>query len=251
MSPFSLAGQTALITGGGTGIGLGIAQAFIEAGARVALVGRREAELQSAINTLGSAAIFEVGDITCPEAQIDIVSAVGSRLGSISILVNSAGIHLKKPALDTTDAEMRSMLETHVIGAFGLTKLVARDMLNKGSGNILFIASMASFLSIPMITAYSTAKSAGLGMVRSLAAELSPRGIRVNAIAPGWIETPMLRTALNGDPDRAQRIISRTPLKRFGNPHDIGWAAVYLCSPAAAFVTGTVLTVDGGASTGF
>ncbi len=110
---------------------------------------------------------------------------------------------------------------------------------------------MASLFGIPNVFAYSAAKSAYLGMVRALATEVSPSGVRVNAIAPGWIETDMVRKAMAGDPARKRRILARTPLGRFGEPDDIGAAAVYLCSPAAKFVTGAVLPVDGGVSIGF
>jgi NAD(P)-dependent dehydrogenase (short-subunit alcohol dehydrogenase family) len=104
---------------------------------------------------------------------------------------------------------------------------------------------------IPLVVAYAAAKTAQLGMVRTLAAELSHSGVRINAIAPGWIETEMSRKAMEGDPARREKVLSRTPLRRFGTPDDIGWAAVYLCSPAAKFITGAVLPVDGGASIGF
>ena len=110
---------------------------------------------------------------------------------------------------------------------------------------------MASLIGLPMVTAYSAAKAGHLGLVRSLATEVSPYGVRVNAIAPGWIESEMMRSAFNGDPTRATKVLGRTPMNRFGDPEDIGWAATYLCSPAAKFVTGVVLPVDGGASIGF
>jgi gluconate 5-dehydrogenase len=124
-------------------------------------------------------------------------------------------------------------------------------MIERKHGSILFTASMASLFGLPLVLAYSAAKSAYLGMVRSLATEAGAFGIRVNAIAPGWIESDMLRKALTGDEQRSRKILSRTPMQRFGDPADIGWAAVYLCSPAARFVTGVVLPVDGGASIGF
>jgi gluconate 5-dehydrogenase len=124
-------------------------------------------------------------------------------------------------------------------------------MLERKSGSILFIASMTSLIGLPQVVAYSAAKSAYLGMVRSLAVELSPNGIRVNCIAPGWIESAMLQQALGNDRARHDRILARTPLGRFGEPQDIGNAAVFLSSEAAKFVTGVVLPVDGGASIGF
>ena len=132
-----------------------------------------------------------------------------------------------------------------------MTQAVVPYMKAAGGGSIIFIASMSSLIGLPLIVGYSAAKAAYLGMVRSLASELGPSNVRVNAIAPGWIETPMLEQALSGDPERKQKILSRTPQQRFGKPEDIGWCAAYLCSPAASFVNGVVLPVDGGASIGF
>jgi gluconate 5-dehydrogenase len=165
--------------------------------------------------------------------------------------VNNAGIHLKKSAVETTPAEFNAILQTHVVAAFGLTRGVLPGMIQRKHGNILFTASMASLFGIPLVVAYSAAKAAYLGMVRTLATEVSRHGVRVNAIAPGWIDSDMMRKALNEDSERANRILARTPMNRFGEAEDIGWAATYLCSPAARFVTGVVLPVDGGASIGF
>jgi NAD(P)-dependent dehydrogenase (short-subunit alcohol dehydrogenase family) len=168
-----------------------------------------------------------------------------------TILVNNAGIHLKRAAMQTTDEEFRSVMQTHVAGAFALARAAAPGMIQRKSGSILFIASMASIFGIPQVSAYSAAKSALMGLVHSLATEWSPQGVRVNAIAPGWIESDMMQAAFKGDPDRAKRILQRTPLGRFGEARDVGLAAVYLCSSAARFVTGTMLAVDGGVSIGF
>ena len=137
------------------------------------------------------------------------------------------------------------------MGAQALTCAILPGMIERKHGNILFTASMASLFGFPLVMAYAAAKSAYLGMVRTLAVELSSQGIRVNAIAPGWIMTPILEKAVLPDAKRVEKILSRTPMNRFGEPEDIGWAAVYLCSPAAKFVTGVVLRVDGGASIGF
>jgi NAD(P)-dependent dehydrogenase (short-subunit alcohol dehydrogenase family) len=250
-NPFSLQGETALITGGGTGLGFGIAQSFVQAGAQVALVGRRVGILKEAVKKLGSAATFEAHDITDLDQADALVQRLTQRVGPISILVNNAGIHLKKPALETTPAEFNTVLQTHVVAAFSLTRAILPDMIQRRHGNILFTASMASLFGIPLVMAYSAAKSAHLGMVRSLATEVSQHGVRVNAIAPGWIESDMMIHALNGDPERSRKILGRTPMNCFGTAEDIGLAATYLCSPAARFITGVILPVDGGASIGF
>jgi len=223
----------------------------VRAGARVVLIGRREEVLRKAVQKLGRRAIAQPHDITKIDQAEDLINTVTRRVGPISILVNNAGIHLKKPAVETTPAEFDSLLQTHVVAAFSLTRAVLPGMIKRRRGSILFTASMASLIGIPSVVAYSAAKSAYLGIVRTLAAEISGHGIRINAIAPGWIESKMMRRALSGDPERAQKIISRTPMKRFGSPDDIGWAATFLCSPAARFITGIVLPVDGGASIGF
>jgi NAD(P)-dependent dehydrogenase (short-subunit alcohol dehydrogenase family) len=251
-SPFRLDGEVALITGGGTGLGLGMAACLAAAGARVVLVGRRERELADAAAHIGPAASFVAHDITHLDRAADLVAAAEGRAGGpLSILVNNAGIHLKKSAVETTPAEFQSVLTTHVCAAQALSAAALPGMLGRSHGNLLFTASMASLIGMPLVIAYSAAKSAYLGMVRSLSAEVAGRGVRVNAIAPGWIESPMLRKALAGDEARSNKILSRTPMARFGEPDDIGHAAVFLCSPAAKFITGVVLPVDGGASVGF
>ena len=250
-SPFNLAGQCAVITGGGTGLGLGMAKCFVASGARVVLVGRRHVELDKACKSLGENAFAVAADVTKLENATAIMDQAEKLAGPISILVNNAGVHLKKPAIETSDAEFAKVIETHVFGAFALTREAGRRMIARKSGSILFTASMASLMGIPLVIAYSAAKSAYIGMVRSLTTELGPHGVRVNAIAPGWIASDMLDQALNGDPARKAKILGRTPLNRFGEPEDIGWAATYLCSPAAKFISGVVLPVDGGAAEAF
>jgi len=250
-SAFDLAGQTALITGGGTGLGLGMARCLVAAGAKTVLVGRRKPELDKAVAALGKNACALVGDVTKLASAPSLVEQAEKMAGPLTILINNAGVHLKKLATETSDAEFAGVLQTHVFGAFALTREVGRRMIERRNGCVLFTASMASFIGLPQIVAYTTAKSAYLGFVRALAAEWGPHGVRVNAIAPGWIASDMLDQALRGDPARKSKILGRTPLARFGEPDDIGWAAVYLASPAAKFVTGVVLPVDGGAAIGF
>jgi len=252
VNPFSLEGEVALITGGGTGLGLGMARCVAQSGARVVLVGRREAELERAVSEIGDSATFISHDITEIDRAHELVAQASEKFAApVSILINNAGIHLKKRAVDTTPAEFSSVLQTHVIAAHALTIAALPSMIERKHGNVLFTASMASLFGIPMVVAYSAAKSAYLGMVRTLATEVSPHGVRVNAIAPGWIESAIMRRAMDGDPERQRKVLGRTPLGQFGTAEDIGWAAVYLCSPAAAFVTGAILPVDGGASIGF
>jgi len=250
-SAFNLTGQTALITGGGTGLGFGMAKCLVAAGAKVVLVGRRKEQLDKTCATLGKNSFALRGDVTQLESIPGLVKQAESFAGPISILINNAGIHLKKDAVHTSDAEFASILQTHVFGAFALTREVAQGMVKRQSGSVIFIASMASFMGVPKVLAYATAKTAIIGMVRTLAAEWGQTGVRVNAIAPGWIHSEMTAKALNDDPPRKAKILGRTPMNRLGEADDIGWAAVYLSSSATKFVTGVVLPVDGGASIGF
>jgi gluconate 5-dehydrogenase len=249
---FSLKDEVALITGGATGLGFGIAHCMVAAGARVVVVGRRQSELDRAVAKLGRNAIGLSHDVTNFAGANDFLKQVECEVGApVSILVNNAGVHLKKPAASVSVEEFQTVLNTHVLGAHALTAAALPGMLDRGHGSLLFTASMASLFGIPLVLPYSAAKSAYVGMVRTLAAEVSGQGVRVNAIAPGWIDSEMMRKALAGDPTRSEKILSRTPMKSFGEACDVGWAAVYLCSPAAKFITGVVLPVDGGASIGF
>jgi gluconate 5-dehydrogenase len=249
--PFSLSGQIALITGGGTGLGFAMSSALLSAGAKVVLTGRRLDILREAVKQLGEGSFAYAQDVTNPESITDSLDRIQRELGDPTILINNAGTHLKKPLADTSMEEFRGIMGTHVEGAFALSQALVPGMRRQGHGSILFIASMTSLIGMPNVVAYSAAKSALMGMVRGLATELGPENIRVNAIAPGWIETPMLHKALDGDPTRRDKILSRTPQAKFGNQMDIGWAAVYLSCPAASFVNGVMLPVDGGASIGF
>jgi NAD(P)-dependent dehydrogenase (short-subunit alcohol dehydrogenase family) len=248
--PFTLENEVALVTGGATGIGHAIAQSFVAAGARVVICGRGEEALANAVESLGPNACYRVHDVTDTARADELVAGIENDLEAPTILVNNAGAHLKKPSVEVTTEEFQRILDVHLLGAHALTTAVGRGMLARGHGSVLFIASMASLFGLPGVLAYSAAKSALLGMVRSLATEWGPQGVRVNAIAPGWIETAMMRQAVDSDPARKAKILGRTPLGVFGKPEDIGHAAVYLSSPAARFLTGVCLPVDGGAAIG-
>ena len=248
---FSLAGQVALITGGGTGIGLEIARCMVAAGATVIITGRREGVLQDSTTDLGENAHYLVNDI-CDLGNLDgLVAQVEAEYGPLDILVNNAGINMKKPALEVTDEEFSRIMHTNLNAVFSLTRAAARRMVARGKGVILMISSMAAYYGIDRVVAYAASKSAVEGMVKVLASEFSSQGVRVNAIAPGFIETEMSRTAMNSDPDRRDRAMRRTPMGKFGKPADIGHAAVFLASEGARYITGVSLPVDGGNSIGF
>lgn len=248
---FDLSGELVLITGGGTGLGLSMAQCMIAAGARVIITGRRESVLQEAVNQLGASAAYRVQDVTDLRATPQLIAEIEAHEGKITTLINNAGQHVKALIEDTQAEDFERLFRVHVTGAIELSKAVIPGMKARGQGNILFITSMASLFGIPQVTAYSAAKTALLGVVRTMAAELSPHGIRVNTIAPGWIQTEIFTKTVENDPERKQKILARTPLRDFGQGRDIGWAAVFLCSPAARFITGVCLSVDGGVSIGF
>lgn len=248
---FSLKGKTALVTGGGSGIGFAISKAFVEQGAKVIITGRNEQKLIDAKKEIGGDIQSFAFDVT----SMDEITTVKSQLQKdgidVDILINNAGNHVKKPAVDVTQEDFQRILDVHVLAAHNMIRVFAPDMMQRGSGSILFIASMASLFGIPYVIAYAAAKSAMLGMVRTYATELSPEGVRVNAVAPGWIDTAMSRGALDSDPERKNKILSRTPMHKLGQIEDIAHAAVFLSSEEANFITGTCLPVDGGISIGF
>lgn len=250
-SPFNLDGKLALVTGGGTGLGFGMSKAFVEAGGKVIITGRREEVLQNACNELSSRACYKVNDVTKLESLPVLVEEIESEYGPIEILVNNAGINLKKHVLDVTDNEFENIIQTNLTGLFSLTREVGKKMADRGHGSIIMITSMAALYGIPGVSAYTASKAAVLGMTRALATDLSPKGIRVNAIAPGFIDSPMLRKAFNSDPERERRVLERTPMNELGSPEDVARAAVFLASEASRFVTGINLPVDGGNSIGF
>jgi len=248
---YSLAGRTALITGGGTGIGLAIAQCLAASGAKVILGGRREEPLQIAAAEIGELASIQVMDVNDTVAAPALAATLRKKHGTIGILVNNAGINMKKPFTETTDEEILGVFQTNVMGGLALARALHPQLKESGQGSVVFISSMAALMGIPLVAAYSVAKSAMTGAVRALAVEWGTDGIRVNAVAPGWIDTAMSRRAFEGDPARKQKILTRTALGCLGDTSDVGWSVAYLCSPAAKFVTGTIIPVDGGASIGF
>jgi NAD(P)-dependent dehydrogenase (short-subunit alcohol dehydrogenase family) len=250
-SEFELSGKLALVTGGGSGLGLSIAQKFITYGARVIIAGRREDVLQAAITKLGANAAYKVCDLSQLSGIGALVESVEKDFGEIDILVNNAGINLKKNVLEVTDEEFAEVVRTNQLAVFSLTREVAKKMTDRKRGNIIMISSMAAQYGIPKVIAYTAAKSAVEGMTKALAVELSPLGLRINCIAPGFIETDMSAKALNNDPERKNRVLSRTPMQHLGKPDDIGLAAVFLASDAAKYITGVILPVDGGNSIGF
>ena len=243
--------KVALVTGGGSGLGLAIAQKFTEAGIITIIAGRDKTKLDAAKDTLGDLCHARVCDLNDLKSIPAFVQQLLNEFGHIDILVNNAGINMKKEFTEVTDEDFLSIINTNVIAVFAISREVARQMLPRESGCIINISSMAAQYGLPKVIAYSASKTAIDGMTRAMAVELSPKGIRVNAIAPGFIYSAMTAKALDSDPERKAKVFGRTPMGHMGQPEDIGNAALYLASDAAKYVTGVVLPVDGGNSIGF
>lgn len=249
---FRLDGKNALVTGGGKGIGFAIAQNLIGAGANVMITGRTEETLVNACRLLGENAAYLVHDLTDYNSIGNLIQNIEKKFNTIDILINNAGIHLKKWDVETSVTEIEKVIQTNLVAVHLLTTEVLKKwMIPQESGSVIFIASMASFYGIPQVVAYSSAKSGLLGMTRTLAVELGQHNIRVNAIASGFIESEMSIKAMNADPDRKKKVLGRTPLGKFGKPEDVGMTAVFLASDASVYITGAVIPVDGGNSIGF
>lgn len=243
--------KSVLITGGATGIGFAIAGAFAGEGANVVIVGRDKAKLARAADQLGGRVHDLSFDLTDIPHLPALLEQAREKVGNLDVLVNNAGVNLKREALSVSDREFEEVVRTNQTSVFALTREVARGMVARKSGNIIMISSMASHYGIPNVVAYTAAKSAVEGMTRALAVEWSGSGVRINCIAPGFIATAMSSKALDNDPERKRRVIARTPLGTLGDPEDVANAALFLASDQAKFVTGIVLPVDGGNSIGF
>ena len=241
----------AIVTGGGSGIGFAVARKFTENGVLTYITGRDREKLENAAKELGE---------LCRPARLDMneldkipgfIQEVAARHGHVDILVNNAGKKKKKHLTEVTDEEFQRIITTNLTAAFVISREAVRSMLPRKKGCIIHISSMAAHYGIPNVVAYSASKTGLEGMTRSMAVDLSPEGIRVNCIAPGYIVTAMTSKAFNGDPQRQSKVLSRTPMGKMGNPEDIANAAWFLASDQAAFITGEVLKVDGGNSIGF
>lgn len=248
---FGLDGKHALVTGGGSGLGLAIAKSLAAAGASVTIAGRRTNLLDEASAEIGNGARGMKLDLRDMDSLRGFAAEVEAVHGPVDILVNNAGNTVKKPFEQQTMEDLDQVFDVHVRGALELTRHIIPGQAARGGGSVLFIASMTSFIGQPYVIGYTTAKSALTGVVRGLSAEYSGRNVRVNGIAPGWIDTALFRAATSTDKARYDKIIGRIQMGRVGKSEDIGWASVFLASPAAAYVTGQTLVVDGGALVGF
>lgn len=248
---YSLEGRVALVTGAARGIGFGIAQELIHQGARVVITDLSDEALAEAKASLGEACFTYVNDVTQKELHGSLIEQIEAEVGPVDILVNNAGRHGKKPSLECSTEEFAAILDTNLHSIFSLIKAVLPGMMERGHGSIINISSMSALFGLPQVSAYSSSKTALLGLTRTLTAEYSSSGVRFNCIAPGFIESKMFRAIMDADPAREQKILDRTPLRRVGTPQEIGYAAAFLASDASKFITGSCIPVDGGAAIGF
>jgi 2-dehydro-3-deoxy-D-gluconate 5-dehydrogenase len=246
MPSFRLDGRTAIITGANTGIGQAIAVAMGAAGAKLVLVGRSAMDdTAAALDALGASHLTIKADLSSVEPLKGIADEAAAWGGGVDILVNNAGIIRRADALDFTEADWDAVVDTNLKSAFFLSQAVAQHMVPKGRGKIINIASLLSFQGGVRIASYTASKSGLAGLTKLLACEWAPKGINVNAIAPGYFVTNNTE-ALRTDEDRNAAILARIPAGHWGNPEDLGGAAVFLASDAARYIHGITLPVDGG-----
>ena len=245
---FSLEGRLAVVTGGTSGIGLTLARGLASAGANVVPLSRRIEQVNAAadaIEGLGRKSLRVTADVTDRASLEKALDETMRAFGRVDILVNCAGITKRTPTLDVSDAEWASIIETNLTGTLRACQVFGRQMLAGGSGRIINIGSLSSFVGLFEVAAYTASKSGVAGLTRALAVEWGPRGVNVNAIAPGVYRTPLNANLLDGT-ERGKEFLLRTPMRRFGKLEELCGACVFLASDEASFVNGEVLAVDGG-----
>jgi len=250
--PFSLAGKVALVTGAARGLGYEIATALARAGAAVTINGRDAGRLRAAAEAAAKDGVqlaTAAFDASGPAAA-DELAALADRHGRIDVLVSNVGLRNRKALFDITPEEIRGLIDADLVGPFLIARAAARRMVQRRQGRIVFIASIAGPVAHAGDAAYTAAKGGVAALTKALAVELGPDNITVNAIAPGFFATET-NAHLVADPERNRYFVERTALRRWGRPEEIAGAAVFLASDAASFITGHVLTVDGGTTSMF
>ena len=247
-SPLELNGKVAVVVGGTSGIGRAIAHGFAQAGADVVPTSRRAEQVDAAareIEQFGRRSLRVTSDVSDIESLRRVLSETVATFGKVDILVNSAGRTKRAPTLDFPEDDWNAIIDTNLTGTLRACQVFGKHMLERESGSIINIASLSTFVALLEVAASSASKAAVGSLTKSLAVEWSSRGVRVNAIAPG-----VFRTALNhkllDETERGREFLLRTPMRRFGSVDELAGAAIFLASDAASFVTGEILTVDGG-----
>lgn len=243
--------KIAVITGGASGLGLAATKKFVDQQIKTIIIGRNQENLARVAGELGELCSYKVFDLSKLNEIPQLIESIVEEYGTIDILVNNAGINLKKKFVEVTDEEFQNVIQTNLNSVFAISREVAKIMIDKAEGAIINISSMAAQYGIPYVIAYTAAKTGIEGMTKAMAVELSPKGIRVNCVAPGFIKTNMSAKALDSDPERKQKVMSRTPMGRLGEPEDVAESIYFLASDAAKYITGVILPVDGGNSIGF
>jgi 2-deoxy-D-gluconate 3-dehydrogenase len=251
MQLFDLHGKVALVTGGNGGIGLGIARGLAQAGADVAIGGRNAAKHTAAVGALEALGVKATGiiaDVADPSDIRRMVAETVERLGGLDILIANAGMNIRKAPQEYTIEEWHQIVDTNLTSVFACCQAVYPEMQRRGGGKIVTIGSMTSLFGFDVAPVYAATKGAVVQLTRSLAMAWAKDNIQVNSILPGWIETDLTRRARQVVAGLHERVVAGTPADRWGQPDDLAGAAVFFCSRASDFVTGTALPVDGGFS---
>jgi len=250
LEQFRLDGRVALITGGASGLGAQMARVFAQAGARIVVAdlarqAERAAQVQADCRGFGAESEFVAADVTSVASLDAMAAAAVRRFGTLDLLVNSAGTTVRKPSLETSEADWDLVLDVNLKGTFFASVAAARVMKDHGGGAIVNLASIFGLIGGGGRPGYCASKGGVVNLTRALAGEWAPYRIRVNAIAPTFVVTPLNEEVLT-DPAVKAALIAQTPLQTYGTPDDMAYAALYLCSPAAQHVTGVTLPVDAG-----
>jgi 2-dehydro-3-deoxy-D-gluconate 5-dehydrogenase len=245
---FDLSGKVAIVTGGNGGIGLGMAKGLAAAGARIAVAARNADKAKSAMKTLGKDAAFFSLDVAKESDCRRAIAEIALQLGRIDILVNCAGMSIRKRPEAYTDAEWHTVLNVNLTGTFVCSQAVYPEMKKQGGGKIINIGSMMSIFGGTLMSPYAASKGAVVQLTRSLAVAWAKDNIQVNAILPGWIDTELTVAARDQVEGLNEKVLARTPVGRWGQPDEFAGIATFLASKASDFVTGTAIPVDGGYS---